>query len=56
LNAKESFSLAPSASELIGFFSLIFYFEMGSDKHDTTLIILKLIAEMSEKKHFFVPK
>jgi hypothetical protein len=27
-NVKDYFSLAPSVSELIGFFSLIFYFEM----------------------------
>jgi hypothetical protein len=32
-NAKDYFSLALSVSELIGFFSLIFYFEMDSNKH-----------------------
>ncbi len=53
LNAEDYFSLAPSVSELIGFFSLIFYFEMDSNKHDTTLIILKLITETSEKETFF---
>ncbi len=52
-NAKDYFSLALSVSELIGFFSLIFYFEMDSNKHDTTLIILKLITETSEKETFF---
>jgi hypothetical protein len=29
-------------SLIIGFFSFIFYFEMDSDKHDTTLIIFKI--------------
>ncbi len=50
---KDYFSLAHSVSELIGFFSLIFYFEMDSNKHDTTLIILKLITETSEKETLF---
>ncbi len=52
-DAKDYFSLAPSVSELIGFFSLIFFFEMDSNKHDTTLIILKLITETSEKETLF---
>jgi hypothetical protein len=53
LNAGEYFSLAPSVWKLIGFFSLIFYFEMHSNKHDTALIILKLTTETSEKETFF---
>ncbi len=52
-NLKNYFSLAPSVSDLIGFFSLIFYFEMDSNKHDTTLMILKLITQTSEKETFF---
>ena len=53
-NAKDYLSLAHSVSELIGFLSFIFYFEMDSNKHDTTLIILKLITETSEKETFFL--
>ncbi len=55
-NAKESFSLAPSVSELLQFFPVIPYFEIDNSNHDTTLIILKLITETSEKETFFVPK
>ncbi len=53
LNAKDYFSLAPSVSELLGFFSLIFYFEMDSSNHDNTLINLKLITERNGEVTFF---
>ncbi len=53
LNAKNYFSLAPSFAQLIVVFLSHFYFEMDSNKHDTTLIILELITETSEKEACF---
>jgi hypothetical protein len=40
--------------ELIVFFSLIFYFEIDSNKHDTNLIILKIDYRDEWKRHIIL--